>query len=200
MAASAQPDREVRVIGLLGGVASGKSSVARILVEAGWDWVDADRLARRALEASEIRPELRELFGPAVESATGEVDRSHLAKIVFSDPEMREALEALIHPRVRVEIENLLARAAENGAKVVLDIPLLLENGWAKRCDLLVFVDTPEEVRRDRAISRGMSAEDWALREKAQASIEAKRDAADLIVCNAGDLDQLRAGLASLLD
>ncbi|MEZ5989112.1 MAG: dephospho-CoA kinase [Planctomycetota bacterium] len=186
------------VLGLVGGVASGKSAVSAALAEAGLVVLDADRVAREVLASPELGPDLVRLFGPGVLGPDGP-DRALIADRVFRDPALRGELEALTHPRIRARLEAALARALAEGSSVVLDVPLLLEGGLVDRCDVVVFVDVPDPVRRTRAQARGLTAEDWRRRERAQAPLELKRARADRVVDNSGDLAALRRAVAALL-
>jgi len=192
------------VIGLVGGVASGKSECARLLAGERGLVLDADTLAHAALASPELRAPLLERFGPTAFGADGAPDRAALARIAFADASARAALEAWIHPRVRDTIRARLAQARERGVpRVVLDVPLLLENdrehGLARACDLLVFVDAPEEAREARARSRrAWPAGQRELRERAQLPLAEKRARAHALIPNHGSLDELRAALSAL--
>jgi dephospho-CoA kinase len=189
------PDRAAArplVVGVLGGIASGKSAVARALAGPHGAVIDADRLAHAALEAPEVRAWIAAKIAPAA-VATGAVDRAAVAREVFSRPELRRELEALVHPLVRRRIaEELDAARARGLERVALDVPLLLENEaehrLVERCDALVFVHADARVRAERALrTRGWSSAELARREAAQAPLDLKRARADLVVDNDGD-------------
>ncbi len=193
------------VLGVMGGVASGKSRVARLLAGEDGAHVDADALAHAALETPAARAWVAERVGA---HALGEarVDRAAVARAVFADPALRRELEALIHPMVRASIAEALAAARrEQRPRVVLDVPLLLENDaqhqLVAQCDALVFVDTDATVRRARArATRGWSDEELARREAAQLPLEFKRSRADVVIPNDGDWAQtVSAAQAALL-
>jgi dephospho-CoA kinase len=170
------------VIGVLGGVAAGKSTVARLFGELGCAVVDADEIAREVSERPEIVEEVCHRFGPRVLGGDGRLDRRRLADLVFGDRSAREVLEAIVHPPVRAEIERRIARAKADGRVVVLDVPLLLEGGLIRQCDHVVFVEAPEEVRVRRALERGWTEDELRRRERAQADIGVKqREAAHII-------------------
>ncbi|MCC7476653.1 MAG: dephospho-CoA kinase [Pirellulales bacterium] len=183
-------------IGLVGGVASGKSVVAHLLVELGAGLLDADRDGHELLEHDEeVREMLRLRWGDGVLAPGG---RSIIAKIVFAEDEKgaaeRKFLENLLHPRIR---ERLAERgdelAAAGKAAVVLDAPLLLEAGWQPLCDLVLFVDAPRSLRLERARqTRGWGEEEFARREAAQWPVERKRQAANVVISNAGSEAELR--------
>lgn len=188
----------MKVIGILGGVASGKSLAARELARLGAGLLDADRAAHEVLRMPEIEAAARERWGGEIFAPQGGIDRARLARIVFADPpdgpRERKYLEQLTHP----EIGRLLAREAERleaaGRTVaVLDAALLLESGWDKLCDMLVFVEAPRGLRLARALERGWSEPDFAAREDAQESLGAKRESADVVLDNSGSPEQTRA-------
>jgi dephospho-CoA kinase len=189
----------MKTIGLIGGVASGKSRVARMLAELGAGVLDADQTGHAVLaEDAEVRAEMRKRWGDAVFAADGSVDRVAVGKRVFALDSLGEAnrrfLEGLLHPRIRRRLESERDQfVAEGRAAVVLDAPLLLEAGWGKAlCDTVLFVDAPPEVRLARARSRGWSEADFSRREAAQWPIEEKRRHADVVLQNAGSEADLR--------
>jgi len=200
------PSRQrLRVFGLLGGIAAGKSHVARLLAGAAGEVVDADALAHEALGQPETVALLREHFGDEVVGPDGRPDRAAIGRRVFSDPGARELLEGWIHPTVRVRISERLAAARERGApRVVLDVPLLLENdaqhGLAGLCDVLVFVDADEAERERRTLrDRSWPAGELARREAIQMPLEEKRARAHHVITNRGDLSELEAAIRRLV-
>jgi dephospho-CoA kinase len=193
-----QPRRAV-VIGLLGGIAAGKSAVAEAFAAHGLQVIDADRIARDVVETPAVAAELRAAFGPGVADDRGSLRRAELAKVVFADPAARQRLEAITHPRIRSAIEAELAAAAGLGRSVLLDAPLLLEHGLIDRCGVNVFVDASEAARRERARARGWDDGELARRERAQAPLAAKRARAEFTIHNDGSLADLRAQVAAVL-
>ena len=192
------------VIGVLGGIGSGKSHVARILAGRDGVLIDADAIAREVLESAELRAELRAAFGPGVLRPDGLPDREELARRVFSKPEERARLEALTHPRIRARIRTLLDGArARRVPRVVLDVPLLLENdaahGLAGECHELLFVDSDPDARASRAASRGWDRGEVARREALQLPLEAKRARAHFVVRNRGSLAELDSEITRYL-
>jgi dephospho-CoA kinase len=185
-----------RRIGLTGGIASGKSTVAALLAGRGALVVDADVLAREVVEPG--TPGLAavvERFGPSVLTADGRLDRAALGRIVFSDAvgsgEARRDLEAVIHPAVRARAAELEAGAAPDQV-VVHVIPLLVETGQAGAFDLVVVVDVAEDVQRARLLARGgLTADEADARIAAQASRADRLAAADVVLDNDGDRDDL---------
>jgi dephospho-CoA kinase len=193
------------VIGLLGGIASGKSWVARELAGPDGVLIDADALAREVLESEEVRGELLAAFGPGILGSDGLPDRVELARRVFRDPAQRARLEAFTHPRIRARIRALLDGArARRVPRVVLDVPLLLENeaahGLAGECHELLFVDSDPLVRERRAAaSRGWASGEVARRETQQLPLEEKRARAHFVIHNRGSLDELASQVRSYL-
>ncbi len=187
------------VIGLLGGVAAGKSAAAAHLARRGLVVVDADRKARAVLDDAGVRAAIAQRFGDAALDAAGAVDRPALARTVFADAAARRDLEAIVHPPVRAALEQALGDALARGDSVVLDIPLLLENGWHDRCDCILFLDTPLGMRQSHARARGWDDGELARREAHQTPIEEKRRRATAVVANDGDLAQLGRRLDAAL-
>lgn len=183
-------------VGLTGNIAAGKSSVARVWRALGAALVDADELARRAVEpGSPGLARVVEAWGPGVLDASGALDRAALRAIVFADPEARARLEGIVHPAVYALREEEYRRAAEAGAPlVVADIPLLFEVGLADEFDVVVLVDAPEEERMRRLVEdRGLDPEEAGRMVAAQMPAELKRARADLVIDNSGTLAELEA-------
>ncbi len=187
------------MIGLLGGVASGKSAVARLFEEAGAHVLNADRMAQAILDQPEMVAQVEERLGPGLAGPEGRINRKLLAQKVFQSEEARRTLEALIHPLVLARIQEELTRLGKGPNLVVLDVPLLLETGLERECDHLVFVETSEEERETRALHRGWSPGERARREKTQLPLEPKRTKSDYILNNSGSLDETRKQVLDLL-
>jgi dephospho-CoA kinase len=208
--ASGDPERtraQALVVGVLGGIASGKSAVARLLAAPDGVVISADALAQEVLDSPAVVARLAARHGPAVLRADGRVDRAFLARLVF-DPERgaehRKELEGWTHPAVRDRIMARLGAARASGHDpIVLDVPLLLENdsshGLARSCDVLVFVDSPVEAREQRARrERGWQPGELARREAAQMSPEAKRTRAHHVIENHRGLSELERAVERL--
>jgi dephospho-CoA kinase len=179
------------VVGLLGGVASGKSTVASVFADLGAEVVDGDVLAREALGTPEVRAAVSARFGPDVYDSGGAVRASVLAERAFRGTEAdARALEDIVHPPVLRRVEARLAGAGA-GAVLVLDLPLLLEKGLGDRCDVLVYVDAPAALRRQRARSRGWAGDEADLREGRQAPLARKRRVSKIVIKNDKGLDAL---------
>ena len=182
-----QASREPRpVIGLLGGVAAGKSAVAARFAELGCAVVDADRIAHELLREPEVRQAIRDRFGEGVFDASGEVDRRLLAAQAFAGREGLEALEAVVHPETCRRVEQAVAEARRKPVPaVILDAPLILEKGLDRLCDHLVYISAPEQIRLSRAErTRGWNPSEIALREATQVSLKTKQNRADYTVDN----------------
>jgi len=190
------------VIGILGGIASGKSAAARLLVGPEGVVIDADRIAGEVLASPEVRAEIEQAFGPDVLQADGAVDRERLAARVFGSTADRARLESLTHPRIRARVRSALEAARAAGvARIALDVPLLLENEAGHRlvgeCDALVFVDADAGLRDARAVaSRGWASGEVARREAAQTPLAQKRARAQAVVRNDGTLLDLEREVA----
>jgi dephospho-CoA kinase len=187
------------LVGLTGGIGSGKSLVAELLAAHGATIIDADVLAREAVApGTPGLAAVRERFGTGVLRPDGSLDRAALGKIVFGDPLARRDLEAIIHPAVRARAAALAAAAPE-GAVVVQVIPLLVETGQQGHFDQVVVVDVEPEVQLSRIVRRdGLSEAEARARLRAQASREARLAAAHVVLRNNGTRDDLAAAVDRL--
>lgn len=182
-------------VGLTGNIASGKSTVASVWRELGAVVVDADELARQAVEpGSPGLHAIVERWGEEVLAADGTLDRAALRNIVFRDDAARAHLEAIVHPRVGELRAAAFEDAAATGAPIVVaDVPLLFEAGLQDRFDVIVLVDAPEEVRRARIVEhRGLDGAAADRMIAAQMAASAKRGRAAIVIDNDGSLDLLR--------
>jgi dephospho-CoA kinase len=188
------------VIGLAGGIGSGKTRVAAAFKELGFLVSDSDAAAREALGRAQVRDTLVSWWGREILDNEGTVDRRKVAQIVFSDPQQRLRLEGLIHPLVRQSREELLREAGSRGAPgVVVDAPLLFEAGVDAECDAVVFVHAPRQVRLERVrASRGWDETELDRREAAQWPESRKREKSGYVLENTGDEEQLRARVKDL--
>jgi dephospho-CoA kinase len=187
--------RRMRMIGLTGGIATGKSLVASMLAERGATVIDADALAREVVQPGEpALAEVVERFGAGVLQPDGALDRARLGAIVFADPEARRDLERITHPRIAALMQQRTAGAVAQGAPVVvLDIPLLFEGERERSLDGVLLVYAPVEVQLERLRSRdGIDAAAARQRLDAQLPIEEKRSLATWIIDNSGDLESTR--------
>lgn len=188
----------MKTIGLVGGVACGKSLVAKMLVELDAGLLDADRTGHAVLaESAEVQQALRRRWGDAVFAADGSVDRAAVARRVFAEGDQAAAdrlfVESILHPRIlgRLEAERDQF-AAEGRPAVVLDAPLLLEAGWGPFCHILLMVAARRDVRLARALRRGWTEAEFARREAAQWPVDVKRREAHFMLTNDGSEADLR--------
>ncbi|MCD4831248.1 MAG: dephospho-CoA kinase [Anaerohalosphaeraceae bacterium] len=183
------------IIGLLGGISSGKSSVAGELGRRNCAVISADTIAKNLLKNPDVKAKLKEIFGSEIFDSAGEIDHGKLAATAFGRQDSIRQLNAVIHPEVYKKTEGLIAQyqADEDISAIVLDIPLLAETGWDNRCDKLVFVDCNEEIRAKRAAQKpGFDENELKKRENFQISLDKKAKMAHYTVRN-------EAGYAELI-
>lgn len=182
----------MKIVGIVGGIGSGKSTVAEMFRQRGAAVLDADKTGHEVLRLPAVRAAIGGRWGQAVIGADGEIDRKALASIVFAPPpkgppELAE-LERLTHPEIRRRLTAEVEKLSGAGVEVaILDAPVLLKAGWKDFCDALIFVDSPVSQRQARAVARGWSADEFARREASQEPIEEKRELADFVVDNSRD-------------
>ena len=181
------------LVGLTGGIGTGKSTVARMLARRGAVVVDADELARRAVApGTPGHAEVVARFGRDILAPDGSIDRKRLADVVFSDPAARRDLEAIVHPEVARMFAEEAARHLGTDHVVVYVAPLLVETGRADEFDVLVVVTAPEEAQVERLVrERGMTEEEVRARIAAQLPQEEKAARADVVLDNGGPLEEL---------
>ena len=181
------------LVGLTGGIGSGKTTVARMLEARGAVVFDADLLARDAVEPG--TPGYRQVverFGPNVLAPGGDIDREALAAMVFADPAARRDLEAILHPEIRRLFAESTEAYRDTDTVVVFSAPLLVETGMHTAFEVLVVVSTPLETQVRRLMrDRGMSESDIRDRIAAQLPLEEKAEAADILIDNDGTLEEL---------
>lgn len=177
------------VVGLTGGIGSGKSTAADLLAERGAVIIDGDRIARELVEPG--APALTEItarFGPGILHPDGSLDRQGLADIVFPDPTQLAALDAIMLPRIAARSQELLDAARRDGVEVVVqDMPLLVEQGLEGTVDLVLVVAAPLELRLRRLVDRGVREVDARERIARQATDEQRAAVADIVLDNSGD-------------
>lgn len=178
--------REPLIIGLAGGIGSGKSAVAASFARQGCAVIDSDAEAKEALQRPDVRDTMVSWWGPAILTPAGTVDRAAIARVVFADPLQRGRLEGLIHPLIRRTRESAQAEARLAGTPaIVYDAPLLFEVGLDALCDAVVFVECPRDERLRRvSVSRGWTESDLSRREAAQWPLDRKRIASTFTVNN----------------
>jgi dephospho-CoA kinase len=175
--------------------------VAETLESLGCHLIDADQLGHEALQQPAIREQVVKHFGAAILDANGEINRRRLAAIVFADAVERQTLEGFVFPyiggRIREEIDH--GRQDVNARGIALDAAIMMETGWNKKCDFIIYVDVPREQRLERIRQRrGWTVKDLEGRERAQLSPEEKRARADAIVDNSGSLEATRIQVEEL--
>jgi dephospho-CoA kinase len=191
----------MKTIGLIGGVASGKSAVGRMLVELGAGLLDADRTGHAVLGSDEpIRTAIRNRWGDEVLAPDGTVNRAAVAKRVFAQDDTgaadRKFLEDLVHPKIYDLLHEARAQFAAAGKQaVILDAPLLLEAGWGPLCDIILLIDVSRDKRLERAKTRGWTEAEFDRREASQMPIDEKRGLATVILPNNGSEAELRAAV-----
>ena len=178
------------VVGLTGGIGSGKSLAAQFFSQLGALVIDADQLARSVIErGSEGFDEVLLRFGDTV-LKNGDIDRVALGQIIFENPQAKKDLEEIIHPRIRAEFEEAVA-SLNPGQIMVYEIPLLVETNAADRFDFVITVESDADLRKQRLRARGMFHSDIEKRMASQATEEQRRAIADCVLTNDGGEDEL---------
>lgn len=189
------------LVGLTGGIGSGKSTVSSLLEGKGAVIIDADAIVREVqLPGSPVLKQLSEKFGPEILASDGSLDRQAVANIVFTDPEALKALNAIVHPAVGIEMNRRMIEQRTTDHVVILDIPLLTENP-REGLQGKIVVDVPVEVQVERLTKfRGFDEADARARIGRQASREQRLQTADFVVDNSGDLADLQPQIEKLWD
>jgi len=178
------------VVGLTGGIGAGKSTVAQFFAQLGALVIDADQLARMAIErGTDGFADVMLRFGDEV-IVNGDINRKKLAEIVFSDPQARKDLEAIVHPRVQALFAEAVADLNDEDI-LIYEIPLLVETGAASKFDYIVTVESELELRKERLLKKGLYISQIEKRMASQASSEARAAIADKVIRNDGDEDSL---------
>jgi dephospho-CoA kinase len=190
------------IIGLVGGIGSGKSFVASIFGELGCCVISSDELTHRAYGDPIVKKSLQERWGDSVYNSAGELNRAAVAKRVFADSDERKYLEGLLHPLVNQARQRVMEADANNAQVIafIWDTPLLIETGLDQQCDAVVYIETPEELRQARVLkSRGWDAAEHARREKLQHPLDKKRAISDYVISNTAGADQVRDQVRQVL-
>lgn len=190
------------LLGLAGGIGSGKSAVAKAFAQIGCAVSDSDAGTRAILLEPAVRDQLMQWWGGEILNASGTVDRSKVAQIVFRDPTQRTRLESLIHPLLHHQRADLIASATRDGRPaVVIDAPLLYEVGLDRECDAVVYVDVPRPIRLARVTAtRGWDDVELTRREAAQMPLDEKRRRSRFLIDNTNDQQSLIAAAQAVLD
>jgi dephospho-CoA kinase len=187
------------LVGLTGGIGSGKSTAAQLLAERGAVVLDADDLARRVVaRGTSGHAAVEHAFGPSVMAEGGDIDRGRLADLVFHDAGARRRLEAIVHPEVARLFAEELERYRDTDRIVVYVVPLLAERGLGSMFDVVVVVSAPEETRLARLRARGVQAEAARDRMSAQLSDKERERVADVVILNNGTQEELERQIDAL--
>jgi dephospho-CoA kinase len=182
----------MKLIGIVGGIASGKSFVSRAFQDLGAKWIHADAMVHAAYRRPEVLQRLLDRWGPTIMDGQGQLDRSKVAALVFEPSEngQRELewLESWLHPMLREQILQQLEIWRREGTvlAVVLDAPILFKAGWDKLCDALIFVSASESSRWSRVQQRGWTRQQWEQREALQTPLAEKLARATAVIQNDG--------------
>tara|TARA_B100000809_G_scaffold164269_2_gene161625 strand:+ start:6624 stop:7229 length:606 start_codon:yes stop_codon:yes gene_type:complete len=190
------------ILGILGGIGSGKSTVTDMFAALGANTLDADAIAHELIEKEETKATLRQWWGDEIITAEGKVDRTKIAQKVFSDAAELIRLNSLIHPEVRKRIEEgigkFMAKNGEEKKLLVLDVPLLASSTLRDLCDEIIFVNSDESLRQSRTQLRGWSSKDLKQREACQVPENDKKKLSGFIINNSGSLDETRQQVEAL--
>ena len=192
------------VIGILGGIGSGKSTVAAEFAKLGCAVIDADKIAHELLDEPTVKEKILGFLGRCVLDSAEKIDRKKLAGIVFADTEKLSELNGIIHPLVLQRAQELIEQYQVGAVReppvqaIVLDMPLLAEVGWDKRCNKVIFVDCEQKIRLDRAKKMGFEKNQVKIRENFQISLDSKAKLADNTVENNSDFLVLARQVADI--
>jgi dephospho-CoA kinase len=191
------------VIGLIGGIGAGKSTAARCFEQRGGRVIDADSIGHTALQRTEIVQKIVQRWGDRVAKTDGQLDRRAIARIVFANPEERNALEKTVFPFIGEQCLKKIKEALDdsNIRFAVLDAAVLLEAGWNENVDRIVYIDAPRELRLARVAARsGWTEEDLTARETSQWPAELKKAKSDAVLVNKDDSEELQRQINELLE
>jgi dephospho-CoA kinase len=189
------------IIGILGGIGSGKSTVAAEFAKLGCKVIYADKIAHKLLLKKAVREKIVDLFSQAILNPAGKIDHKKLAEVVFTNAEKLSTLNKIIHPFVLEQTEELIKQynLQSRVKAIVLDMPLLMEVGWAGRCDKLIFVDCKKKIRMDRAKKKyGLDEKQIKIRENFQISLDNKAHLADNVINNNSGFQALVGQVADI--
>ena len=193
--------RQKPVVGIVGGICSGKSTVAAEFAKLGCEIIDADKIAHKLLDEPAVRVKIVGCFGQVLLDSAGKIDHKKLADIVFTDGDKLSLLNSIVHPLVLERAEQLIKQYNRQirVKAIVLDMPLLVEVGWDKRCDKLIFVDCRQQLRVDRAKKLGFFNEiQFKIRENFQISLDKKVNIADNMIDNNSGFSGLAKQVADI--
>lgn len=188
------------IIGIMGGICSGKSTVAAEFIKLGCKVIDADKIVHDLLIEKKVKEKIVGLFGENILDSSGAIEHKKLADVIFACSDRLATLNEVIHPLVLARAEELIEQYNHQGQvkAIVLDMPLLVEVGWDKRCDKLIFVDCDQKKRAERAKKRGFDKNQIKIREKFQNSLDNKKILADNTVENNSDFSTMVRQVADI--
>ena len=188
------------IIGIMGGIGSGKSTVAGEFAKLGAKVINADKIAHDLLEENDTRDKIIALFGIEIVDLQGNIERKKIAEIVFNNSELLFKLNSIIHPGVLQKTEELIEQYNQDDQckAIILDMPLLVEVGWDKRCDKLIFVDCDEKTRNNRVKGKFSEKNHIKNRENFQISLDKKKNIADNMINNNSDFSTLVRQIAEI--
>lgn len=195
---------QIPIVGLVGGIGSGKSTVIKHVQGLHLQLINADDIAHEQLKTDRVRRAVLERFGESILGESGDVDRKALGRLVFGETEehrtRRRDLEKILHPEIRGRVEAMIRQVPATTDVIALDAALLLEAGWDSVCDAVIYIDTPIDVRQERVQrTRGWAADELPRREALQLSLTEKRSRSDFIVDNSGSLEDSAASMERIL-
>ena len=183
----------MKILGIIGGIGSGKSTVSALFRQMGAAVICADDIGHHVLQLPHVKKAARERWGTAIFREDGDIDRRTLAAVVFANEKELVHLQSLTHPLIAEEVHCQRKTHEKNGVQLcLLDAPLLLESGWEHLVDQIIFVEVPEEVRWNRVKSRGWSETEWQQREAVQFPVVEKKHRSTFILDNSGTTEHLR--------
>ena len=190
----------MKILGIIGGIGSGKSTAATLFQQAGAKLICADDIGHHILLSSSVKKAAQERWGLAVFGEDGEINRQKLAAVVFANEKELAYLQSLTHPLIAEEVHRQRLEHEQNGVQIcLLDAPLLLEAVWDHFVDQIIFIEAPAEVRWHRVKNRGWSQTEWHQREAAQWTVEEKKRRAHVVLDNSGDPEHIRTQVEALL-
>ena len=190
----------MKLLGIIGGIGSGKSTASALFQQRGVPVISADDIGHQVLLLPDVKKTVQEHWGTAVFGEDGEIDRRKLAAVVFANESELAYLKSLTHPLIAEEVYRQREEHERNGSQFcLLDAPLLLESGWEHMVDMVIFVSAPAEVRWNRVQIRGWSAMEWKQREAAQLSVAEKIHRAHIVLDNSGDTEHLRTQVEAII-
>jgi dephospho-CoA kinase len=183
----------MQILGIIGGIGSGKSTASALFRQCGAAVIDADVIGHQTLLLFQVKESARQRWGSVVFGADGEIDRRTLATIVFADEKELAYLKSLTHPLIAEEVHRQREHHERNGVEIcLLDAPLLLESGWESLVDQIIFISAPAAVRWERIQNRGWPETEWRQREAAQFSAAEKERRANVVLDNSGSTEHLQ--------